>query len=443
MFGRRFSFSIQNLRQKLWIKPLGFAVMAVVAVFAAHLADAMPLQHIVPQIDADTIEKLLTVISASMLGVATFAVTSMVSAYSSAESSATPRAFALIISDGFSQTALSSFMGAFIFSIVGIISIKIGYFSTAGRFVIFVLTIANFAWVVLTFVRWVDHIARLGRLGNTIKKVDEATRAAFDHWHHSAPLGGRPFSNVPEGGVDLCSDELGFIQHINTERLEKWAKAHDAAIYLQCLTGTFIHARQPLLTVRRLSGDADFEIKDLRKVFVLADRRTFSSDPHFGLIVLSEIGSRALSPGVNDPGTAIEIAVRMARIIHDWSICHKGETRPQPELERVYVRPLDANELLEDGFSAISKDGASSVEVGIWMQKSLALLLQTDDPDLRNAAMKHARLAFDRATQALTFAHDLERVRGAHSAFLKLASARPPAVSAYHPATGPRMPSSG
>lgn len=84
MLGSRLKFVADQLQQKLWIKPLGYALLATAVIFLGHIADSFELQEIVPDISPDTIEKLLTVISASMLGVATFAVASMVSAYASA-----------------------------------------------------------------------------------------------------------------------------------------------------------------------------------------------------------------------------------------------------------------------------------------------------------------------------------------------------------------------
>ncbi|MBI6629208.1 DUF2254 domain-containing protein [Pontibaca salina] len=418
MIRSRLKFTVQRLREKLWIKPLGNAVLAVLAVLVAHFADGLPLQEIVPDISAETVEKLLTVISASMLGVATFAVASMVSAYASAGSSATPRAFALIISDGLSQTALSSFIGAFIFSIVGIIAIKVGYFAVAGRFALFLLTIAIFAWVVVTFVRWVDHIARLGRLENTIEKVDAATREAFAHWHSSAPLGARPANIISDDGVDLCSDKLGFIQHIDTGALDSWAKENETVVHVRSLPGAFVHPQRALATVKPLVGAPVLDLSMLLDAFVIAERRTYASDPRFGLIVMSEIGSRALSPGINDPGTAIEIATRLARIIRDWSKAQDGEERAQPQLERVFVPPLDPQDLIEDAYAAISKDGVGTVEVGIWIQKSLALLSQLPATDIVDAARHQARLAFARAETGLTFPHDLQRIRQAHASVL-------------------------
>ena len=86
-----------------------------------------------------------------MLGVATFAVGSMLTAYSSASNSATPRSFPLIIADDVSQNALSSFIGAFIFSIVAYVALENGYYDSAGRFLLFVISIVVFAIIILNF----------------------------------------------------------------------------------------------------------------------------------------------------------------------------------------------------------------------------------------------------------------------------------------------------
>lgn len=76
-----------------------------------------------PPISHETVEKLLSVITASTRGVATFAVGSMVAAYASVSSSATPRAFALVISDDVSKTALSTFIAAVNFSVIALVTI--------------------------------------------------------------------------------------------------------------------------------------------------------------------------------------------------------------------------------------------------------------------------------------------------------------------------------
>jgi uncharacterized membrane protein len=413
MIGSRLKFAIQSLQEKLWIKPLGYALLALAIVYLAHFADRLSLDSLVPDIRPETIEKLLTVLSSSMLAVATFAVASMVSAYASAGSNATPRAFSLLVADGQSQTALSSFIGAFIFSIVGLIALKVGFFGTAGRFTLFLATMVVFAWVVLTFVRWVDNIARLGRLGNTVEKVEQATREAFGEWPVHAPLGAIPITAELQKPRLIHSDRVGFIQHIAMEDLEEWARQNDAFIEVCSYPGSFVGPDRPLASVYLTKNDELPDVAKALEAFLIADCRSFPSDPRFGLITMSEIGSRALSPGINDPGTAIDIAVRMARLIREWDTREPGK-EPVERFERVLVSGLDPADIVEDAFGAISKDGVGSVEFGIWLQKSLAILTKNTSENLSGAARKQAELALERARMKLDFEHDVERLEKAH-----------------------------
>jgi len=61
-------------------------------------------------------------------------------------------------------------------------------------FAIFVPTVLAFAAVVVTFVRWVDRIARLGRMVNTIGQVENAATDAPERRRRSLALDGLPAS---------------------------------------------------------------------------------------------------------------------------------------------------------------------------------------------------------------------------------------------------------
>jgi len=133
----RLKFLISRIRERLWVRPLVMCILSVGAVFFAKMVDVPKIGQFVPEITLESLGILLTTISASMLVIATFAVASMVAAYASASSTATPRSFSLVISDDVSQNALSTFLGAFIFSIVALTALKNGYYDKAGRFTLF------------------------------------------------------------------------------------------------------------------------------------------------------------------------------------------------------------------------------------------------------------------------------------------------------------------
>lgn len=115
-----------------------------------------------------------------MLAVTTFSLSVMTSAYSAATSNVTPRAIKLLIEDRLTQNVLSSFIGSFLFSIVGIVVLKTGAYGDSGRFALFIVTIAVIALVVVSLLRWIDHLTRLGRVGETTERVEEAIQRAID-----------------------------------------------------------------------------------------------------------------------------------------------------------------------------------------------------------------------------------------------------------------------
>ena len=111
----KLNFFLSRIKERLWVKPIAMCILSIVGVFLAKTADYVEFDQLIPDITQDSIEKLLSIISTSMLVIATFAVGSMVSAYASASNTATPRSFSLVIADDISQNALSTFIGPFYF----------------------------------------------------------------------------------------------------------------------------------------------------------------------------------------------------------------------------------------------------------------------------------------------------------------------------------------
>ncbi|MGE8396600.1 MAG: DUF2254 family protein, partial [Comamonas sp.] len=111
----------RQISRRLWVRTtlIGFLGIST-ALLAAVVESWIPWQ--VPAfVKVDAIESLLTIIASSMLAVTTFSLGIMTSAYGSASNGVTPRATKLLMEDSLTQTVLASFIGSFIFSIVGMI----------------------------------------------------------------------------------------------------------------------------------------------------------------------------------------------------------------------------------------------------------------------------------------------------------------------------------
>jgi uncharacterized membrane protein len=409
----KWEWVLRLLLRRLWFRTSLISLLAVAAALLSLLISPHLPEGLSAKIGAEAVDRILTIIASSMLAVTTFSLSTMVAAYAVATSNVTPRATRLLIEDKTTQNVLATFVGSFLYSLVAIITLSMGAYGERGRVVLFVVTVAVVLLIVVTLLRWIDYLLQLGRVGETTNVVEEAALGAMRARKETPFLGGQCLidveTGVPEGAHPVFAGRIGYIQHIDTAAIARRARASRGSVYLVSLPGTFIDPHRPLAWCSGFdeAGDLD-EIMD---AFTIADERAFDQDPRFGLCVLAEVASRALSPAVNDPGTAIDVIGRSVRVLSVWAQPAKeDEPPPYPE---IWVPEIGISELFDDVFVAIARDGAGFVEVQIRLQKALAALARTGDPRFIEHALRHSAEALLRAEAAMPFPADIERVRKA------------------------------
>lgn len=127
---------LNNLRRKLWWKTVVYGFLGVLAALLGIFAEWFLPDEIPLDISRDAVANLLGIISSSMLAVTTFSIGAMTTAFGSASSGVTPRATALLQEDSVTQNVLSSFIGAFVFSVIGTIVLTTGSYGERGRVVL-------------------------------------------------------------------------------------------------------------------------------------------------------------------------------------------------------------------------------------------------------------------------------------------------------------------
>ena len=424
----RLQWLMLQLSRRLWVRATAFSVLGIITALIALLVKPYIPDDIPAKIGSDAVDSLLQIIATSMLSVMIFSLSTIVSAYASATSNTTPRATQLLMADSTAQNSLATFLGAFLFSLVGIIVLQTGMYGDNGRVILYAVTLGVIVIIVLTLLRWTDYVMHLGRVGPTCDRVESVATSALRRRRASPYLSGQPReagdSGVPEGSLPIHTDSFGYVEHIDMQALQEAASEAEIEIYLIALPGHYAGAAQPL--VRVMSMPPDSCIEAIRNAFSIAATRSFDQDPRFGVCVLSEIASRALSPAVNDPGTAIDILSRGARLLSLWSTNHPDAIEVDSETIRfpnVHVPPVELDELFDDFFIPIARDGAALVEVGIHLQKMLQTLACLGDDRYRKAAARHSAQALSRAEAVLTLTDDLVRVQHSAARVAKAAAA--------------------
>lgn len=403
---------ITELTRRLWVRASIFAVAGIfTAIIGIGLAPLIPASWS-GRIGADSVGNVLQILASSMLAVATFSLATMVSAYASASSATTPRVAELLIQDSRAQNALGTFVGSFLFSLVGIIALNAGVYGESGRVVLFVGTIGVIAVIVITLLRWIDLLARFGRVGDAIDRVEAAAvHAMRARWKHPC-IGAHMRAGPAPTVASVASTKIGYVQHIDVEALERLASAVGGEIHVDALPGAFVDTVTPIAWLDFTPDEGARQA--VRDAFNVGARRSFDQDPRFGIVVLSEIASKALSPAINDPGTAIATMAALVRVLA--ILADPRDDESEIFYPHVFIPALAVADLFNDAFSPISESGAGTLAVGIRLQKTLRSLCALDHPEFRAAARQQSVLALERARHALPLAMDRAKLERESSA---------------------------
>lgn len=255
----------------------------------------------------------LTVISSAMIAISStvFAITIAAVAYASGNYG--PRLLTNFMNDRGNQLSLGVFIATFVFNLTVLRVVRNPQDtpapdeSRAEALTAFVpqlsmlVSAASAIIAVAVLVYFLHHIPASIRIDTVLGGIG---RRLIRDIERRFPLEGG--SGEPEeriSGTAIPARSIGYIEIIDFAELDEIARKHDLTIALRVRTGDFIHPHVPVVEV---SGEAG---EDLRKrildCFSLGDSRTPTQDLEFLIDELAEIALRALSPGINDPFTAI------------------------------------------------------------------------------------------------------------------------------------------
>lgn len=105
---------------------------------------------------------------------------------------------------------------------------------------------------------------------------------------------------------EVLARDSGYLQGIRLSQLQKQFRDDHCHIEFTVLSGDYIHLGQTMARVLSLGELTDKKRESMYELFNIGTARTHSHDPLFGIKLMTDIALRALSPGINDPSTAIE-----------------------------------------------------------------------------------------------------------------------------------------
>lgn len=353
---------LRRLSRRLVVRVLLIAALAVVALAFAVLFGQYIPQGWVAFLGDESLDAILTTLASTMLTVTTFSLSVMTAAFHNAAGLATPRARLVWREDHVTHSVLASFVGAFLFSLVAIVLRATPLVGPRESLVLFAFAIVVVAQVVYSILRWINHLETLGSMDATVSELERFALTSANTYAQNPCFGGHPMDQAPDlsgcAPIEVRATRAGYVQFIYLDILQAWAEeSEEGAVLVEVQPGDYVFEGQCLLRAVHVEDRASLA----DEAVVIAGTRSFDQDYRLGVTVLTEIASRALSPGINDPRTAVDVVNRLGSVLH--KCCPAEDVRAETQYDRLYFHPVALAELHRLSFDVIVRDGKGLAEV--------------------------------------------------------------------------------
>jgi len=316
----------------LWVLPSVAAVIAVIAGDAISHIVVQPgtfLDAIAFQGTADDARSLLIAVSSTVVTVIALVLGLTVVALQLSSTQFSPRLLRNFLRDRATQVVLSVFIATFVYSAAGLFTVGLqagARTETYPRLAISVSIVLLFASLGMV-VYYADHLVHSIQIDSINLRIERGTRRVIADLpvHQVEEIA----PHAPAWATELVAQRSGYVQTIHPELLLPIAAEADVTICLRPRVGQHVVAGTTIGWVWAAGPDlprpvpARFE-EAIDTDVLIGFERTLKQDIAFGIRQQIDIATKALSPAVNDPYTAIQVIDHLTVVCSDLAIRRLG-----------------------------------------------------------------------------------------------------------------------
>lgn len=412
----------EKLRSSFWLVPGGMTAAAAVLSSATVALDrrigagAFEGMPWLQQASADGVRSLLSTVATAMLTTAGVVFSVTIVAMTMASGQFGPRLLRNFIRARSTQIVLGALLATFLYCLLVLRFVRSGAGLESAAFIPHLSVLFSLAMTVGTlglFIYFIHAIAvslQADRVVAAVANELEANVVRFfpriagdsDGAEMENPGTGNRVSGegagigmeIGDDGEPVASPRGGYVQAVDAEALLAVAVRCGGRVRAVCRPGHFVHAGLPLAWVLA-PGLEDDDRDSIARCFLIGDERTPEQDIEFCIRQLVEIALRALSPGINDPFTAMTCIDHLGAAVggmsrrrepKDLLVDEDGEAR-------VSLWMVTFEDVLGCAFDQLRQAASMDVAVSLRLLEALGrLALQTRTPRQREAVVAQARL---------------------------------------------------
>lgn len=428
-----------SLHSSFWFIPTLMVVLAIglsfvtIAIDQAYETDVISKLGWAYSLGPSGSRAILSAIAGSMVSVATTAFSITIVALQLASSQFGPRLLRNFMQDTGNQIVLGTFISTFVYSLMVLRTVN-GV--EENEFVPHISVTCGIGLAIASIgvlIYFIHHAASSIQVDQVIKRVGQELNSAINRLYPEKI--GRTASKRREEKVsDLPPDfdhdaaairatKTGYIQAIDDTQLMQIAIEKDLLLHIRQRPGRFIVQGSELARVFPGAPVNKQLVAQINDVFVIGSQRTEQQDVEFSIDQLVEIAVRALSPGINDPFTAVRCIDQLSA-----ALCQFVQREiPSPyrydehDRLRVVAEPITFADITDAAFNQIRQYGQTSVAVTMRLLEAIAVIASfTHRPSDQAVLRRHAQMTERGSQEGIVEELDRKDIRERYLAAIKV-----------------------
>ncbi len=425
----KFMNLVYRLRATYWFLPSLMSIAAVLLAFGAIGLDRSLSLEVFRRLGFDYFNEpsgasaMVSPLASSMITVAgtTFSITLAVLSLTSSQFG--PRLLNNFMRDTGNQVVLGTFVSTYLYCLFVLRAIREGGSQSNEAFIPHLAVLLSLFFAVASlgvFIYFIHHTAESIQASSIISRIAGELEGMIlklyperEEATPRPPLSPAIFNPERAEVLTLTPQTSAYVQSVQEEELLAFATHHGVTLKSLHVPGTVLLTGQPALLLWPAGGLGEKASEKVASFFELGPRRTPERDLDFLFDQLSEMGLRALSPGVNDPVTAVRCIDRIAQGFNLLA------TRAEPETERyddkgtlrLLLPRLELGQLVGETLGEMRRFSQDSVLVSQHLLRTIGTLLtHTRHEGLEQALRREADLILKGAEKHL-LAEDAVQLR--------------------------------
>ena len=385
---------LMDLRNSLWFVPTVIVLSAAALALGAVELDLIVGRDVLSRfprlfgVGAEGARQLLSAIAGSTITVTGVVFSITIVALSLTAAQYSPRVLRNFMADRPNQIVLGVFVGVYVYCLLVLRTVRGGEDSfIPGIAIIVALVLALVSIGFLIF--FIHHIALSIQVSHIAARIHGETIEAIRSVYPTRLEEAQAPVAEPSAWSFIAAERTGYIQQIDIDRLAGAARRAGRVARMEKAVGEFVIAGYPLITV---SGEEPPErevAKALRSAYGINSYRDIRQDPGFGVQQLVDIALKALSPGMNDVGTARNILHYLSAVL-----CELAGRAVEEErfvlcdgALAVVKRGCTFEQFLDSVFGAMRRDAIERPDMTVELLSALREISQAARAPARRAAV--------------------------------------------------------